>query len=163
MSIDKDTFAGGMAVLSGAFGREIDGPVQRMYYGILSPQMTTAEFEQAIKDTMASETFWPSPAVILSKVPRLREDHSALALEHVTRVTSAHGGYRFLPHDTYHAEFDAPTRAAISAVGGLAVICGTSEERYPTLAKKFSAAYREHGARPAIERVDRKALASGER
>lgn len=162
--IDKDQFAGGIALLAGAYGREIDGPVQRMYYGILSPKLTTDEFQQAIKDTMATETFWPSPAVILSKVPRLREDRPALALEHVNRVLSSHGGHRFLPHSTFQREFDAPTKAAIAAVGGLSAITSCTEERYGSLAKKFTAAFREYEANPpALEKVDHKALASGDR
>lgn len=140
--IDKEQFLGGMALLSGAYGREIDGAVQRMYYGILSPKLSTAEFEQAIIATTSSETFWPSPAVILSKVPRLLEDRPAIAFSHVNRVMGAHGGHRFLSHEIFHAEFDAPTKAAISAIGGLAVIAGCTEERWASLAKKFAAAYR---------------------
>jgi hypothetical protein len=161
--IDKEQFAAGMALLAGAYGREIDGPVQRMYFGILSAKLTTEEFQQALKDTMATETFWPSPAVILSKVPRLREDRPARALEHVNRVLSAHGGHRFLSYDTYHTEFDAPTKAAIAAVGGLSAITSCTEERYAGLSKRFTNAFREFEASPpAIDRVDRKALAAGE-
>lgn len=162
--IDKENFIGGMGLLSGAYGREIDSAVQRMYYGILSPKLDTAEWEQAIKDTMATETFWPSPAVILSKVPRLAEDRPAMALSHVGKVLSQHGGHRFLSYDTYHAEFDPPTKAAISAVGGLSAITNCTEERWGSLAKKFAVAYREFEANPpALETVDRKQLAAGDR
>lgn len=162
--IEKESFMAGMALLSGAYGREIDGPVQRMYFGILSAKLTTEEFQQAIKDTMATETFWPSPAVILGKVPRLLEDRPARALEHVNRILSAHGGHRFLSHATFQSEFDAPTKAAISAVGGLSAITNCSEERYGTLTKKFVGAYRDFEAKPAeIGVVDHKRLASGDR
>lgn len=162
--IDKDEFAGGMAVLAGAFGREIDGPVQRMYYGILSAKLTTEEFRQAITTTMATETFWPSPAVILGKVPRLAEDRPALAFAHVNKILSQNGGFRFMTFQTFQTEFDAPTKHAIAAVGGLSAITNTPEERWPALAKRFATAYREYETKPAeIEQVDRKQLASGDR
>lgn len=166
MSIDKDTFLAGMMALSGAFGREIDGAVQRMYYGILSPKLTTDEFQQAVKDTLERETFWPAPAVILGKVARLKQGAGELAFAHVNRITGEHGGFRYLSYDTYKREFDAPTRAAIQAVGGLAKIASTSEEHWPGLTKRFAAAHQEAVAgkpAPAVERHDHKALASGDR
>lgn len=139
--IDKDAFIAGIAVLAGAFSREVDAPVQRAYYAVLSPQMTTEEFEKAVALTLTSETFWPSPAVLLSKVKKGDEGKGLLALEHVTRIVDKAGGFRFLPHATYLAEFDAPTRAAISVCGGLVVITNTSEERWPAMQRKFAAAY----------------------
>lgn len=162
--IDKEQFAAGMALLSGSYGREIDGPVQRLYYGVLSAKLTTEEFQKAVADTVATETFWPSPAVILGKVPRLAEDRPAKALEHVNRVLSSVGGHRFLSFARFQSEFDAPTRAAISAVGGLSAITGCSEERYGSLAKKFATAFREYeAAPPRIAAEDHKRLASGDR
>ncbi|HXD22891.1 MAG TPA: hypothetical protein VN613_05990 [Gemmatimonadaceae bacterium] len=132
-----------MAVLAGAFGREVDAPVQRAYYQVLSPRLTTEEFERAVTLTMAEEKFWPSPAVILAKVKPDATTQGLAALEHVNRITAKHGGFRFLPHEVFLAEFDAPTRAGISAVGGLHQIANTSDERMPTLRKKFAAAYAE--------------------
>jgi hypothetical protein len=162
--IDKDTFLAGMTALSGAFGREIDGAVQRMYYGILSPKLTTDEFQQAVKDTLEQETFWPAPAVILGKVQRLKQNAGELAFAHVNRVTSEHGGFRYLTYDTYQREFDAPTRAAIAAVGGLAKIANTTEDHWPGLTKRFAAAYQDAPTlHPAIEKHDHKALAAGDR
>lgn len=146
--IDKHAFTAGMTALSAAFGREVDGATQRMYYGILSPKLTTAEYDAAILRACESETFWPSPAVILGKVPRLKEDAGYLAFEHVNKVTAEHGGYRFLPHETFLREFDEPTRAAIRAVGGLGFIANTSEDRWTALAKRFAAAYQS--AQPAL-------------
>lgn len=181
--IDKHTFAAGMTALSGAFGREIDGPVSAMYYGILSPKLTGAEFQAAILKTCESETFWPSPGVILSKVPRLKEDAGYLAFEHVNRVTSEHGGYRFLPHEVFQREFDAPTRAAIAKVGGLAAIANTNEDRWTALGKRFAAAYQsavspepeaprlrsantdaaERIVQDVVEKLDYRRIAAGDR
>lgn len=161
--IDKDIFLAGMTALSGAYGREIDGAVQRLYFAILSPKLDTAEFQAAVTLTCETETFWPSPAVILGKVPRLAEDRPALALGHVAKILSQSGGHRFLTFDTYHREFDAPTKHAISAVGGLSAITNCTEERYGSLQKKFAAAYREYEANPPALPADRKQLAAGDR
>lgn len=141
MSLDKDSFLAGLALLAGAFGREIDGAVQRAYYGVLSSQLNDEEFQRAVSITLATETFWPSPAVILSKVKADDGSRAALAFEHVNRVTGSNGGFRYLTAETFHREFDAPTKAAISAVGGLAAIGNTTEERWPGLQRKFAAAY----------------------
>lgn len=162
--IDKTEFLAGMTALSGAFGREIDGAVQRMYFGILSSKLTTMEFQQAVRDVLETETFWPSPAVLLGKVARLKQDAGALAFAHVNRVCADHGGFRYLSYDTYQAEFDAPTKAAILAVGGLAKIAGTTEDQWPGLVKRFAAAHQlAVGGKPAVEGpVDHKRLAAGD-
>lgn len=139
--IDKDVFATGMGLLCGAFNRTLDAAVSRAYYGTLGQRMTTAEFEAAVQKCLADDTFWPSPAVLLAKVQTDPMQGGAAALEHVNRVLSAHGGHRYLTHATYHAEFDGPTRAAISAVGGLAEITGTTIERHPGMVRKFATAY----------------------
>lgn len=139
--IDKDAFIAGIAVLAGAFGREIDAPVQRAYYTVLSRELTTEEFERAVTLALTSETFWPSPAVLLSKVKADDTSRGLSALEHVNRITEAHGGFRYLPHATFQAEFDAPTKAAIAACGGLAAIANTTESGQNALKKKFAAAY----------------------
>jgi hypothetical protein len=141
--IEKPTFVTGMTALSAAFGREIDGGTQAMYYGVLNPRLTTDEFERAVSLTLSSETFWPSPAVLLGKVKADDATRGLLAFEHVTRVMRQSGGHRYLSFDKYTAEFDAPTKAAISAVGGLPAITNTSEERWAGLQKRFAAAYVE--------------------
>lgn len=139
--IDKDVFLAGMAVLAGSFGREVDAGVQRAYYMVLSPKLTTEEWERAVAGAISSETFWPSPAVLLSKVQADDSTRALMAFEHVTRVLGANGGYRYLTAETYHREFDAPTQAAITAVGGLSAITNTPEERWLSLQKKFAAAF----------------------
>jgi hypothetical protein len=141
--IEKEPFLAGLAILAGAFGREVDAPVQRAYYAVLSPQMTTEDFEKAVSLTLASESYWPSPAVILSKVKADAESRGLVAFERVNRVMGANGGHRFLSHDTYIREFDEATRMAISAVGGLAKIGDTTEDRWPALQRRFVAAHTE--------------------
>lgn len=138
--IDKAEFLTGLTVLAGAFGREVDGGIQVAYYRALSPKMTTEQFQKAVNETLVTETFWPSPAVLLGKIKSADELKALDAFEHVNRVVGAAGGYRFFPHERF-MEFDAPTRAAISACGGLHEMANVSEERYGSLAKKFATAY----------------------
>lgn len=140
--IDKQAFAAGLGILSNNFKTTVDAALSRVWYGVLSARLTTEEFERAVAISIAEDTFWPSAASLIAKVaPLSPADLGATALEHVNRILSQHGGHRFLSHATYHAEFDAPTRAAISAVGGLSEITGCSIERYGSLTKKFAAAY----------------------
>lgn len=139
--LDTQRFVSGMTALSAAFGREIDGATQKLYYAVLSPRLNDEEFERAVTLTVSSETFWPSPATILGKVQADDTTKALLAFEHVNRVLGAHGGYRYISAETYHREFDAPTQAAISAVGGPGAIANTSEDRWPSLQKKFMAAF----------------------
>lgn len=66
--IERNAFGAGMAVLAGNFSRNLDAPMMKVYYQYLSSQLTTEEFEQAIKQCIAEETFWPPVAVILRKI-----------------------------------------------------------------------------------------------
>lgn len=146
--IEKDVFATGLGILAGNFNRSLDAAISRAYYAVLSPRLTTPEFECAVSRCLAEETFWPPAAVLLAKAGKLQADVSAAAFDHVNRVVGQHGGYRFLSHDTFHAEFDAPTRSAIAAVGGLAAVAGTPEDRWPGLARRFCAAHTEAMSAP---------------
>lgn len=145
--IDKEKFATGLGLLANNFNRTVDGALSRVWYRTLSERLTTEQFEQAVLRSIAEDTFWPTAASLIAKVAAAAPGLEAL--EHVGRVTSKHGGYRFLPHVVFHAEFDAPTRAAISAVGGLMQIAMTTEERWPSLQKRFSAAYAKALEAPA--------------
>jgi hypothetical protein len=139
--IDKDVFAAGMGVLANNFNKTVDAALSRVWYNTLSPRMTNADFERAVKLSIERDTFWPTAAALIAKVaPDSPETKGAAALEHVNRVLSSVGGHRFLPHADYQA-FDAPTKAAISAVGGLAEITNCSIERSGSLVKKFTTAY----------------------
>lgn len=149
MPIEKQSFAVGMGLLAGAFSRTADEPVMKAYYTILTAQLSTAEFEEAVTRTLATETFWPSPAVLLGKIKAGDDNKAALAFEHVNRVTGGAGGFRFLSYAAYQDAFDAPTRIAIAAVGGLSEIANTPLERWPGLQRRFAAAYLA-SLRPAL-------------
>ena len=89
--IDKQIFLTGMTALAGAFGREVDGPIQVAYYRVLNPKLSTEEFERAVAIALETETFWPSPAVLLGKVRQAAEAQALGAFEHVTKVMRDNG------------------------------------------------------------------------
>lgn len=131
--IDKDVFAQGMGQLGGAFGREIDGPVSKMYYATLSPHLTNEEWIEAVTRTVTEETFWPSPAVVLSKIKETEQESAVRAFAHVKRTLALYGGFRFIPVDVAKS-FDSATWAAIKELGGLSQVMEENE-------KKFTRAY----------------------
>ena len=130
--IDKAVFAQGMGQLGGAFGREIDEPVTRMYYGILSPKLDNAEWVEAVTRTVASERFWPSPAVLLSHIKDSPEESALVAIATVRRVVGQYGGLiQNIPADA--VAFDPPTWAGLKEIGGLgkvATLTDKSEKRF---------------------------------
>lgn len=134
--IDREAFAQGMGRLGGAFGREIDGPVAAFYFDILSPQLTTEEWAEAVTRAAAQETFWPSPAVLLAKVKLDPESQAAAALSNVRRVLNGYGQMRDVPLEA--VRFDAATWAGLKAIGGLK---NARDEKYE---KRFTKAYAEH-------------------
>lgn len=151
--IDQAKFSAGMAILAGNFSRTLDNALLRVYYRALSASLTTNQFEQAVQRCVEEETFWPPVATIIGKIKSDETTNARIAFEHVNRVTSAHGGFRFLPFDVYQREFDEPTRAAIAAVGGLSEIANTSTERWEALAKRFSRAHVD-AAQPKLAAPD---------
>lgn len=101
--IDRGVFIAGMATLAGSFGREMDEGLQRAYYAVLSPELSTAQFEGAVAETMKCERFWPSPAVLLQHA-EASESAKMLALPSHCAACGAGLGYapgsgkRFLQH-----------------------------------------------------------------
>lgn len=140
--IDKLKFAAGLGMLANNFNKSVDEALGRVWYGVLSKHLTTEQFERAVALSIEQDTFWPTAASLIAKVaPPTPETQGITALENVNRVLGETGGHRFLTHERFHQEFDAPTKAGISAVGGLSEITNCSVERYGALRKKFSEAY----------------------
>lgn len=148
--IDKDVFANEMGLLAGTYRYEADTPVLQAYYAALSAHLSTDEFRVAVRAVVATERFWPSPAVILEKAGRDAETVAQAAFSHMHATLNNHGGYRFLPHEKFQ-EFDAGTKAGIKAIGGLRELTECTEQRWPGLVKRFVKAYQEAlNPRPAI-------------
>jgi hypothetical protein len=147
--IEKEKFAVGMGLLAANFNKNVDPALSRIWYGMMSQRLTTEQFERAVQMSIAQDEFWPTAASLVAKVaPPSAEDRGHSALEHVNRVLSQHGGYRTLPHAVFHSEFDAPTRAAIAACGGLSEMANVSIERYASFVKKFATAYAKSADAP---------------
>lgn len=140
--IDKEMFLQGMAQLGGAFGREVDGPVQRMYFAVIGPKLTNEEWQRAIADTVATETFWPSPAVILAKAGKDAESQAAAAWASVRAMMDSTAGGRFATAEQYRA-LGPTTLKALAEIGGVRAIAECSDERWANLVKRFSKAYVE--------------------
>ena len=138
--IDKAKLIAGMALLAGAFGREVDGAVIGMYFDTLSPALSTEEFEHAVEIAVAKETYWPSPAVLLEYgKPRAR---AARALAAVSDDLREHGGFKFYPHGRF-LELPAEVKAGIRAIGGLRALTLAEVQDMPRLERKFADAYEE--------------------
>lgn len=138
--IDKNVFAEGMGQLGGAFGREIDGPVSRMYFAVLSPKLTSEQFVAAVTKTIEAERFWPSPAVILEHAGQDAETQADAAFRMVHDALNQHSGFRYLPGEISRS-WDAPTWAGLRAIGGLREISECTDTRWAALVKKFCKAY----------------------
>jgi hypothetical protein len=85
--------------------------------------------------------------VILEKIRPSAEG----AFQTVVDALNAHGGYRFIPGEVYQ-RFDAPTKAALKAIGGMAKITNCEgDASWERLKKKFAAAFGEAvNPQPAI-------------
>jgi len=141
--IDKDRFAAGLGLLSGAFKTDLDPATATMYFRILSPRLSTADFERAITGVLANETFWPAPAVIAQYGAADGMTRALVAFEWLFDDLRAHGGFRFYPSERWSL-FDAHLRFAISRIGGLRMLSDVTAERYPSLRKHFTKLYAEH-------------------
>lgn len=138
--LDKAIFAEGMGQLGGAFGREIDGAVSRMYYETLAPHLTTEQFVDTVKRVIGTETFWPSPAVLLEKAGVSPQQRSEGALRVVSDALFLHGGHKSIPLEVCQS-WDAATWAGISAIGGLREITYCTDERWSGMQRRFQRAY----------------------
>lgn len=143
--IDKDTFARGMGVLGGAFGREVDGAVAVEYFRVLSAELSTAEFEEAVRLTIATERFWPSPAVLLSKIRETLEETAARELRDVQALIRDHGA-QYLPIDKF---MTLPLRVRV-VIGRLGGIRSLSEIPSEHVGRRWLSAYREAALAPRL-------------
>lgn len=138
--IDKDIFAANMGILAGAFGRVVDSAVVLAYYRVLSPKLTTPEFEQAVRIVVERETFWPSPAVLLNAIRP--KDEAEAALERVIDWLRDSGGFLHISAEEFQA-FPPEVKAGIKAAGGLRAIDLCSVEQLPKLERRFVEAFTE--------------------
>lgn len=146
--ISHETFAAGMALLAGVFGRNADANTNRAYYRVLSPKLDDAGFERAIGLAIEHETYWPAPAVLLARAGG--GNTAEQELDALMDDLRQHGGHRHYPHSRYES-LSAPVRAGIRAVGGLRELDSCTTERLPWLTRKFVRGYESAAVAPAID------------
>jgi len=138
--ISPTQFAQGMALLGGTFGREVDGPVSKLYYEAISPLLTDEQWQMAVRKVCASETFWPPCAILIRAGLGDPKEQSAAQLEMVVDTLKNHGGFRYLSPQI-SAGFSTATWAGISAAGGLMKISTATDQNWPIIQKRFREAY----------------------
>lgn len=153
MTIDKRRFAAGMALLSGNAGRELDGALSEAYRKILSPRLTTEEFERAVEILMTTKAkfAWPSAADILHAIHP--PDEAKKALADVSDRVRAFGGHLYFPHAEFQ-KFTEAQKAGIRAAGGLAKLWTADIEDMPRLEKRFQEGYESVAGSSQLEAGD---------
>lgn len=68
MTVNRDIFMRGLSVMQDFFGRSFEPPTIAVLYGAIGPVLSDAEFERAVRLTIASERFFPPVDVFLAKV-----------------------------------------------------------------------------------------------
>ena len=143
--IDKQAFKAGLAVLAGAFSRDLDEAVILTYYRVLNPRLSTDEFQRAVQIVLETETFWPPPATIVNAIHP--PNAGQLALKAVFDAMRPFGGHLHFPHSEFQ-KFSPAQKAGIKAAGGLGALSTASEKRQPYLERQFVEGY-ESVADPA--------------
>jgi hypothetical protein len=63
--IDIRMMAAGMAALGAAFNREISPQVAEVFHGVVGAKLTAEQWERAVRRSLESEMFFPTPAALL--------------------------------------------------------------------------------------------------
>ena len=153
MTIDKRAFAAGVALLSGNAGRETDAALTQAWYRILSPRLTTEEFQRAVDTIIATKGgfSWPSAADILHVI--YPPDAAKKALADVTDRVRAFGGHLYFPHAEFQKLTEAQ-KAGVRAAGGLAKLWTADIEDMPRLEKRFAEGYESVAGSSRLEAGD---------
>jgi hypothetical protein len=82
----------------------MDEGLQRAYFAILSGELNTEQFQDAVAETMKQERFWPSPGVILQHAKVASETKMLALPERCDQCGGGLGyapgsGKRYLQHD----------------------------------------------------------------
>ena len=140
---DKMRFSTAMGMLSGAYGRTVEGPVSVAYWTTLnSYQLSIEQVERAVATAIATEPQWmPSPARLAQLAGCDVGDAAARdALAALEDDLNQHGGFRFYPHARFLA-LPEPLRAGVKRIGGLKAIT-LGEHTRSSVLKDFCDAYR---------------------
>jgi hypothetical protein len=136
--MDANVFANGMARLAAAHaGRHLDETVIETYrWGLAG--ISDVDFLRAIERAIRETTFFPSVGELRTLAVGDVKARAAASLRSVRAVMGSYSGPRFTPRSAWDG-FDAPTRAGISAAGGLAAIWESTDQF--ALERVFGEAY----------------------
>lgn len=135
--IDKAVFAAEMTLLRDRFGRRDMTPETiARYHDYLAPRLDTTQFRSAAREIFNRDTFWPAPARFLEVLQGGSARELAEGMWSEMMRLAARGKHP--ARDT----LDAPTRAALQAVGGHREIqfC-ESDAKLARLKREFTTAY----------------------
>ena len=140
---DKMRFAAAMGLLSGSFGRNVEGAVSATYWTTLvSYELSIEDVERGVAAAIANDTFWPSAARIAELAGADVGDAAAReALAALEDDLNTHGGYRYYPRERFLALPEA-VRAGVRRIGGLRSISEGRHERQ-SVVREFCDAYRD--------------------
>lgn len=128
--IDRAVFASCMGMLAGNFRHNVDDAVIRMYFDMLTAELSQPEFELAVAEILKRDTFWPPVARIFEVANLDRQYKAMMALEHVRSVFAAAGGPQHLTTEQYRAELTPAMHRALWAAGGPAKLLDGKSNGY---------------------------------
>lgn len=130
--IDRRVFAEQFAMLEDRFNREFSKDSKAMYYEVLSDELSTEEFQVAVRDIFRSATYFPKPDDFVEAV---QGDEQQKALEDWEKVEDV-----FLnlasPDD-----LSPEGRRTVKLMGGWRQIGKASDSDWPHVRKEFLRLY----------------------
>ena len=140
--IDKTKFQAGLHALGLAFGKQITADVLRVFDGVLSAKLDTAQWEQAVRRCLEVETFFPPPSVLLRYGLFDTVPAATLAFEAYERiqVRFENGGTHY---GTIKAELGRAAADAFVAAGGHRAFSWCEPDNEPFRWKAFKEAFVE--------------------
>lgn len=136
--IDPAVFAQWMGVCSDRFNRPLAAPTQRVYFEILSRQLTTAEFVAGAERCVEVCTYWPSPREI-AEAAKPASNAELAGAELFADILRWNGRPQLMAEA--ERRLAAPALRAFLAAGGPAKFRTLTEVEAPFVRKAFVAAY----------------------
>jgi hypothetical protein len=119
--IERQVFNAWMAVLADRFNRPFEAPTIKVWYAILTQELSTTEFETAAAVAFRQCPYWPSPKELIEFV-RPQCDHRSEAaekfreLQELAETTTP--GVRFWRADVIEANLGSLALSAFRRIGG---------------------------------------------
>jgi hypothetical protein len=143
MTINKDRFSYWLAAIGDRMTppKVLTPPTIAEYYKLLSPRMTTPEFEVMAAKLFAETTYFPRPADFLP--PQAPNLAGAAVYEKLRELAEKSPRGSYWRRETIEARLNYPAAVAFSAVGGNDRFRSTEAADEHWLRRDFIAAYAE--------------------